>query len=425
MPHARALYGSALRLTRSPQDAEDLVQETLLRAFKGFAGYRPGSNARAWLYTILHRVRTDMLRKRGRSPQTTEMAEEGPAVAADHEAVLTAGNEDVQRALAEVPEVFRCGARAARRRGVQLRRGRRHPRDAGRHGDVAHPPRPRRAAAAARREAAVSCQPEKVTALVDGALASSQAALVEEHLAACPPCRALADAERAVHHRLHALPAHEPPFGLEARLRATPAGRSFALASPPAPVAAAGTARGGGAARWPCGRAACRRSSPGNSPTTTATATPTPSRRPSVRSAQPAVVAGWFAEQGTPMPSVPAQAGSTRLCRRALLLLPGPLRGTAPLLRRRPAPAVRVRTRARRALRRLVRNDARRAQRSRCCGWGNWSSASSARSRPTSTLPCGNCAPAPRRGRPSVRWPERGALRRAERPRVQTPARGL
>ncbi len=107
MPHARSLYGTALRLTRSPQDAEDLVQETLLRAYRGFAGYRPNSNARAWLYTILHRVRTDALRKRGRSPQTTELADDGPAVAPEHEAVLTAGNEDVQRALSEVPEVFR------------------------------------------------------------------------------------------------------------------------------------------------------------------------------------------------------------------------------------------------------------------------------------------------------------------------------
>jgi len=107
MPHARSLYGTALRLTRSPQDAEDLVQETLLRAYRGFAGYRPNSNARAWLYTILHRVRTDALRKRGRSPQTTEMTDEGPAIAPAHEAVLTSGNEEVQRALSEVPEVFR------------------------------------------------------------------------------------------------------------------------------------------------------------------------------------------------------------------------------------------------------------------------------------------------------------------------------
>ncbi len=107
MPHARALYGTALRLTRNAEDAEDLVQETLLRAYRGFAGFRPGSNARAWLFTILHRVRTDMLRKRGRSPNTVEMLDEGPAVAPEHEAILTAGNEDVQRALAEVPEVFR------------------------------------------------------------------------------------------------------------------------------------------------------------------------------------------------------------------------------------------------------------------------------------------------------------------------------
>jgi RNA polymerase sigma-70 factor, ECF subfamily len=108
MPHVRVLYGTALRLTRSAQDAEDLVQETLLRAYRGFGGYRPNSNARAWLYTILHRVRTDALRKKGRSPQTTEMTDDGPAVAPEHEAVLTSGNEDVQRALAEVPELFRA-----------------------------------------------------------------------------------------------------------------------------------------------------------------------------------------------------------------------------------------------------------------------------------------------------------------------------
>jgi len=107
MPHARSLYGTALRLTRNPQDAEDLLQETLLRAYRGFASYRPGTNVRAWLFTILHRVRTDVLRKRGRSPQTTELADDGPAVNPEHESRLTAGNEDVQRALAEVPEVFR------------------------------------------------------------------------------------------------------------------------------------------------------------------------------------------------------------------------------------------------------------------------------------------------------------------------------
>jgi len=109
MPHARALYGTAFRLTRSPQDAEDLVQEALLRAYRGFSGFRPGSNARAWLYTILHRARTDLLRKRGRSPSTVELEEDAPVtgVPPRHEAILTAGNEDVQRALGEVPEVFR------------------------------------------------------------------------------------------------------------------------------------------------------------------------------------------------------------------------------------------------------------------------------------------------------------------------------
>jgi len=108
LPHARSLYGTALRLTRNPADAQDLVQETLLRAYRGFSGFRPGSNARAWLYTILHRTRTDGLRKRGRSPSTVELADDGPPVEPVHEAILTAGNEDVQRALADVPEVFRA-----------------------------------------------------------------------------------------------------------------------------------------------------------------------------------------------------------------------------------------------------------------------------------------------------------------------------
>jgi RNA polymerase sigma-70 factor (ECF subfamily) len=106
LPHARSLYGTALRLTRNPDDAQDLVQETLLRAYRGFSGFQPGSNARAWLYTILHRVRTDTLRKRGRSPNTVELEDE-PPVAPAHEAILTAGNEDVHRALEDVPEVFR------------------------------------------------------------------------------------------------------------------------------------------------------------------------------------------------------------------------------------------------------------------------------------------------------------------------------
>ena len=48
-----ALYSAAVRLTRNASDAEDLVQETYLRAYRGFRGFREGSNIKAWLYRIL------------------------------------------------------------------------------------------------------------------------------------------------------------------------------------------------------------------------------------------------------------------------------------------------------------------------------------------------------------------------------------
>lgn len=107
LPQLRALYGVAYRLTRNSHDAEDLVQETLLRAYRAFDTYRPGTNVRAWLFTILHRLRTDALRRRGRSPDTVELLGDGPPVAPRHEAVLTSGGEVVARALEAVPEVFR------------------------------------------------------------------------------------------------------------------------------------------------------------------------------------------------------------------------------------------------------------------------------------------------------------------------------
>jgi RNA polymerase sigma-70 factor, ECF subfamily len=106
LPHVKRLYGTAYRMTRNAADAEDLVQETLFRAFRGFEGFRPGTNIRAWLYTILHRVRTDALRRAGRRPQTEELVSDGPAVPAPQESLVW-GGEDVERALGSVPEVFR------------------------------------------------------------------------------------------------------------------------------------------------------------------------------------------------------------------------------------------------------------------------------------------------------------------------------
>jgi RNA polymerase sigma-70 factor (ECF subfamily) len=105
VPHLRSLFGTAYRMTRSVHDAEDLVQETFLRAFRGFDRFTPGTNIRAWLYTILYRVRTDALRRAGRSPATVELTNDGPAVAPGQDAL--GGSEDLVRALDALPEVFR------------------------------------------------------------------------------------------------------------------------------------------------------------------------------------------------------------------------------------------------------------------------------------------------------------------------------
>jgi len=106
LPHARSLYGTAYRMTRNAHDAEDLVQETLLRAHRAFDRYTPGTNIRAWLYTILHRVRTDALRRSGRRPLTVELDGDGPAVPPAQDALAT-GAEDLERALSRLPEAFR------------------------------------------------------------------------------------------------------------------------------------------------------------------------------------------------------------------------------------------------------------------------------------------------------------------------------
>src|SRR5688572_14046286 len=94
-------------MTRNAHDAEDLVQETLLRAFRGFTRYAPGTNIRAWLYTILERVRTDAFRRQQRTVRTTELTDDGPPVPPVAQEALASGAEDMERALGEVPEPFR------------------------------------------------------------------------------------------------------------------------------------------------------------------------------------------------------------------------------------------------------------------------------------------------------------------------------
>lgn len=73
LQHVDALYRTALRMTRNPQDAEDLVQETYYRAFRSAHQFQPGTNLRAWLFKILTNSFINQYRKRARNPQSTSL----------------------------------------------------------------------------------------------------------------------------------------------------------------------------------------------------------------------------------------------------------------------------------------------------------------------------------------------------------------
>jgi RNA polymerase sigma-70 factor, ECF subfamily len=75
MEHMGSLYTAALRMTRNPADAEDLVQETYLKAYRGFGGFQEGTNLRAWLYRILTNTYINIYRAKQRRPDEQELDE--------------------------------------------------------------------------------------------------------------------------------------------------------------------------------------------------------------------------------------------------------------------------------------------------------------------------------------------------------------
>jgi len=72
-PYMDALYSAALRMTRNPADAEDLVQETYLRAYRGFEGFKEGTNLKAWLYRILTNTYINQYRAAKRRPDQVDL----------------------------------------------------------------------------------------------------------------------------------------------------------------------------------------------------------------------------------------------------------------------------------------------------------------------------------------------------------------
>jgi len=115
--HLDAIYRSALRLTHNRAEAEDLAQDTCVRAFRSFHRFNPGTNCRAWLFTILRNAFRDRLRRGGRERLDPEAADwEGewqsatvvaPTGQPEEEFFLTALAGDVERALRALPLPFR------------------------------------------------------------------------------------------------------------------------------------------------------------------------------------------------------------------------------------------------------------------------------------------------------------------------------
>ena len=120
IPLLDQLYGGALRMTRNPADAEDLLQETMVKAYAGFRSFREGTNLKAWLYRILTNTYINSYRKKQRQPQQypTEQVQDWQLYAAEEhsssglrsaeiEALDHLPDSDIKEALQQLPEDFR------------------------------------------------------------------------------------------------------------------------------------------------------------------------------------------------------------------------------------------------------------------------------------------------------------------------------
>jgi RNA polymerase sigma-70 factor, ECF subfamily len=114
LSYVDSLYGTALRLTRRPADAEDLVQDTYLKAFRASAQFERGTNLKAWLFTILHNTFRNMRRHDVRNPvdvdsEVVERAADVLTQTQTPEQLLTRATLDsnLQAALDSLPDAFR------------------------------------------------------------------------------------------------------------------------------------------------------------------------------------------------------------------------------------------------------------------------------------------------------------------------------
>lgn len=120
LSYMNQLFAAAMRMTKNPSDAEDLVQETYTKAFAAQDKFRPGTNLKAWLYRIQTNAFINVYRKRQREPQRSDADavedwqiaraashQSSGLVSAEESALEQIGDTDIRQALADLPEEFR------------------------------------------------------------------------------------------------------------------------------------------------------------------------------------------------------------------------------------------------------------------------------------------------------------------------------
>ena len=122
MEYMPALYSAALRMTRNPSDAEELVQETYLKAYRAFASFTEGTNLKAWLYRILTNTYINSYRAAKRRPEISDVEDvedlylyrrlspnsgAGFGRSAEDEVLETFTDDAVKSALESLPDAFR------------------------------------------------------------------------------------------------------------------------------------------------------------------------------------------------------------------------------------------------------------------------------------------------------------------------------
>jgi RNA polymerase sigma-70 factor (ECF subfamily) len=120
LPYRAQLYRAALRLARSPEGAEDLLQDTYLKAFRRYETFRPGTNLRAWLFTILRNTFINDYRRHQKAPTLMAMTHIGETLESlfapvhgvvtrtpEDEVVEASLDSEVEQAMAELPVIFR------------------------------------------------------------------------------------------------------------------------------------------------------------------------------------------------------------------------------------------------------------------------------------------------------------------------------